>query len=242
MDCLEMDVVISKDGQVVVAHEPYMPANICLRPDGSAITESEEKSLNLYQMDYADIQQYTCGLKHPRFEEQQSLEVYRPLLSELIEMADGYCESENHSPVNYTIEIKSQPDQDDLYHPAPAEYIAAVLAVIEQYDIADRVVLQAFDYRMLVEIHKRAPHIAISMLIADPFDLEKELACLGFTPPIIGPAFGLLDHHLVETCHAAGMRVVPWTVNEVADMERLISMGVDGIITDYPDRKSQVRG
>lgn len=241
MEALEMDVVISKDEQVVIAHEPYMPANICTRPDGSSIAESEEKGINLFQMDYAEISQYNCGLKHPRYPEQVDSEVHRPLLQELFEEAEGYSQKIGRS-IAYTIELKSAAEFDGLYHPGPSRFVELVLEVIEKHGLAQRCVLQSFDFRILREIREQAPEIRISMLISDKLDLDGSLAELGFTPEIIGPHFELLDADIVSACHQKGMQVVPWTVNEVSDMESMISMGVDGIITDYPDRKALVRG
>ena len=240
MDYLEMDVVVSKDKRVVIAHEPYMPANICTYPDGSKIHQSKEKELNLYQMDYEEIKQFNCGSKHPKFPEQEAQEVYRPLLDELFEKAESYCKERGHEPIGYTIELKSHPLYDEVYHPDPVEFAQLVLRDIDKYGVRQRCVLQSFDYRVLREFKSLAPELRISMLVSDPFDLEEQLAALEFIPETIGPHFELVDQQLIEDCHAKGISVVPWTVNEVDDMRRLIDLGVDGIITDYPNRKSLI--
>lgn len=240
MDALEMDVVISADKEVVIAHEPYMPSNICRMPDGSTIDPSKEESINLYKMDYAQIRSFDCGLKHPQFPEQVAEPTYRPLLAELFEVAEAYCEQEEKTPISYTIEIKCTAEQDGIYHPGPAEFVSLVLDVIKGAKLEERCVLQSFDYRVLTELHKQAPEITLSLLIDRDFDIMEELDILGFMPAIIGPKFNLLNSNLVDHLHKKGMRVVPWTVNEVADMQDLIAMGVDGIITDYPNRKSEM--
>ena len=237
-----MDVVISRDHQVVIAHEPYMPADICAMPDGSRIEEKDELKHNLYQMDYEKIAQYNCGLKHPRFKEQETIAVHRPLLAELFDQAEEYCIEAGLKNIHYTIEIKCDEKYDDLYHPKPEVYVGLMLEVIAMYNLADRCVLQSFDYRILQEIRKQAPHIRLSMLIQEDFDLAQEIESLGFQTEILGPRFDKVDAALVETAHSRDMQVVPWTVNELSDMERLIAIGVDGIITDYPDRKQLVVG
>ncbi len=242
MDALEMDVVISKDEQVVIAHEPYMPADICEHPDGSSISESEEKGLNLFTMNYEEIVSYNCGLKHPRFSEQLSEKVHRPTLSELFETAEGYTAEKEIPPISYTIELKCSEEYDKLYHPEPKRFVELVLEKVLRYGLAERCVLQSFDFRVLREIREQAPEISISMLLTHKFELTKTIEKLGFIPDIIGPRFQLLNKNLVHQCHEKGLRVVPWTINEVEDMERLIDMGVDGIITDYPDRKALIRG
>jgi len=75
------------------------------------------------------------------------------------------------------------------------------------------------------------------MLIED-FDkrgLDSQVKDLGFTPTIYSPAYALLNDSLVERCHQLKMKVIPWTVNDKTSIDQLRSMGVDGIITDYPD-------
>jgi glycerophosphoryl diester phosphodiesterase len=237
MDALEMDVVISKDHEVVIAHEPYMPADICAQPDGSRIIKEDELNHNLYKMDYSKIARYNCGLKHPRFEAQESIHVHRPLLKELFQQAEQYIELNQLSKIQYTIEIKCDKQYDDIYHPAPVNYVGLVLEVIQKHNLSSRCVLQSFDYRILREIRSQAPDIRLSMLIQEDFELSRELDVLGFQPEILGPRFDKVDANLISSCHSKGIRVVPWTVNEVSDMELLIALGVDGIITDYPDRK-----
>ncbi len=242
MDALEMDVVISKDHEVVIAHEPYMPADICAQPDGKRIIEEEELNHNLYQMEYSEIARYNCGLKHPRFDAQESIHVHRPLLEELFLQAEAYLEVNELPKIQYTIEIKCDEKYDGIYHPTPETYVALVLEVIQKYNLSSRCVLQSFDYRILTEIRSQAPDIRLSMLIQKVFELNEELDVLGFQPEILGPRFDKVDANLIASCRAKGMRVVPWTVNEVSDMERLIALGVDGIITDYPDRKISSTG
>ncbi|NND93879.1 MAG: glycerophosphodiester phosphodiesterase [Flavobacteriales bacterium] len=240
MDCLEMDVVISKDEKVVIAHEPYMPANICAHPDGRAVGLEEEKSFNLFEMNYDSIAQWNCGLKHPGFPEQQSQRVHRPLLTELFEKAESYSKSMGSSDVCYTIELKSHENFDGLYHPGPERFSELVINDISEYNLHDRCVIQSFDFRILRAVRKAAPSIRISMLLTDAFSLVDSISDLGFTPEIIGPRYQLVDEDLIKECQAKGIRVVPWTVNEVEDMRRLINLGVDGIITDYPDRKALI--
>jgi len=114
---LELDVVISKDKQVVVSHEPFMSADICLFPNGSAIPEDTAHQLNLYQMDYAEIKTYDCGSKpHPRFPDQVKMNVPKPLLSEVFTEVQRKA---GKGKVKYNIELKSQAQYDNVYHPAP---------------------------------------------------------------------------------------------------------------------------
>jgi len=242
MDALEMDVVISKDLQVVVAHEPFMPYDICERPDGSSISEEESKGINLFRMEYDEIRQYNCGLKHPRFPEQVAEPVHRPLLSELFTEIEARWKLTDEKAILYTIELKSASDLDGLYHPPPAEFVKLVLDVIRDAETLDRCILQSFDQRVLREIRSQSPKAKISLLLDKEIHLDESLKSLGFEPEFLGPHFELVDQGLIEACHAKSIKVVPWTVNEVSDMKRLIALGVDGLITDHPDRKQAVRG
>ncbi|NNC82445.1 MAG: glycerophosphodiester phosphodiesterase [Flavobacteriales bacterium] len=240
MDYLEMDVVISKDHQVVIAHEPYMPSTICSFPDGRPVRPEVEKELNLYQMDYAEIAGFDCGRKHPGFPQQVSMPVTRPLLSELFDTIASETSDPRFQSIGFTIELKSAPEFDTIYHPPPEEFVDLVLQVIRMYGFEERCVLQSFDQRILKAFRSQAPNIRQSILLNEIFSPSEVIAELGYTPPIIGPRYDLLDQTLIADCHACSMRVVPWTVNEVEDMRSLIEQGVDGIITDYPDRKSLI--
>jgi glycerophosphoryl diester phosphodiesterase len=104
---LELDVVISKDGKVVVSHDPYMWAAFMSRPDGTEITKEEEKGLSLFQMPYDSIRGYSSGIKpHPMFPGQQHLKTHKPLLSELIDSVGSYVKKNRLKPVYYNIETK----------------------------------------------------------------------------------------------------------------------------------------
>jgi glycerophosphoryl diester phosphodiesterase len=78
--------------------------------------------------------------------------------------------------------------------------------------------------------------ISIGLLVENNNELDANLNQLGFLPNTYSPEYILVDEDLVKTVHSKGMKLIPWTVNEVADMKRLLNWDVDGIITDYPDR------
>ena len=124
---LELDVVISKDHKVVVSHEPYMNHEIALDVYGNAISQDNELNHNLYQMSYDNIKRYDCGSKvHPRFPEQKKLNVYKPLLEEVIDLADELT----NKTIRYNIEIKSLPEYDGIYSPPVEEFVQLVIEVI----------------------------------------------------------------------------------------------------------------
>ena len=235
---LELDVVVSKDKKIVVSHEPWMGAEIATKPDGKPVTKEEERSLNIYQMDYADVKKFDVGMRpHPRFPRQQKLSVYKPLLSDLLDSIQQYMTTSRRPLPFFNIETKSMPIGDNLYHPAPAEFVELLMSVIKEKQIEDRVIIQSFDFRTLQYLHEKYPTIKTAMLIEgfDQRGLDNQLKALGFTPTIYSPSHELVNADLVRKCHEKNIKVIPWTVNDKNRIEELKSLGVDGIISDYPD-------
>jgi glycerophosphoryl diester phosphodiesterase len=235
---LELDVVVSKDKQVVVSHEPFFSADICTDPAGTPIAKGDEKSRNLYTYTYAEIQAYDCGSRgNPRFPEQQQQKVHKPLLAEVIRSMEAYRQEKKLPPFGYNIEIKSTPGGDNVYHPGVAEFSDLVYGVISEQLSPDRFTLQCFDFRVLRYWHEKYPAVTLVALVENVRGVEKNLADLGFTPAVYSPYYQLLTGKAaVDKIHGLGMKVIPWTVNNPDDMRRLKAWGVDGIITDYPDR------
>lgn len=234
---LELDVVISKDLQVVVSHEPWISSEICSYADGSPVLETQEDSLNIFQMTYAEIAAFDCGSRgHSRFPEQRTMSVAKPTLSAVVEAVERYC-SENNRPLpQYNIEIKSRPEWDSLKTPPPAAFAQIVLAEIRRLGIAERTCVQSFDVRALQAVRQLDSTLVTAYLVEALRPMETNLTELGYTPPIYSPYHKLVTAKMVENAHSRGMRIIPWTVNETAEMQALIKLGVDGIITDHPDR------
>jgi len=235
---LEMDVVITKDKKVVLSHEPFFNHEITTKPDGKYVTEEEEKSLNIYQMTYEDVKKYDVGLKpHPRFPQQQKLKAVKPLLADVIDSVNNYMMMARRPFPYYNIETKCLPAGDGIFHPSPAEFVELLMAVIKEKDIEERVIIQSFDFRTLKYLHQKYPHIQTAALIeeTDKRSLEAIIKELGFTPSVFSPAYRLVTDALVQKCHQRNIKIIPWTVNDKAKMDELKRMGVDGIISDYPD-------
>ncbi|MGO4913687.1 glycerophosphodiester phosphodiesterase family protein [Leeuwenhoekiella sp. W20_SRS_FM14] len=236
VEVLELDVVISKDKQVVVSHEPYMLALYMTTPQGDSISVTDEKNYNLYEMNYAEIKQFDGGSKgNVRFPQQQKMKTYKPLLSEVFDTVASTIEAENLKPVKFNIEIKSEEDVYGIFQPGPDEFVELVMQVIHDKNAEDKVNIQSFDKRILEVMHSKYPDIELAYLVEEG-DFANNLALLSFQPQIYSPYFKLLDSTEVAAIHAKGMQVIPWTVNEPADVDAVINLNVDGIITDYPER------
>lgn len=228
---LELDLAVSKHKQVVVSHEPFISRLYCLDASSNEIPDSDDKKYNLYQMDYAEIKTFDCGTKfHPNYPQQEKLKVYKPLLKEVFEVALA-----KNPKIKFNIELKAKPEYDNVFTPEPDEFVKLVLNVIEEYDVSNQSNLQSFDLRILEETHKQNPNMKVALLVDENETIESKLNAMSFKPQIISPYFKLLDSAKVKNYQKENFQNIPWTVNEVEDMKRMINYGVDGIITDYPN-------
>jgi glycerophosphoryl diester phosphodiesterase len=233
---LELDLVISKDLQVVVSHEPYFSHEISLTPAKKEISSDKEREFNIFNMDYEEVVQFDTGSKkHPRFPTQEKLKTHKPLYTEVIRFAEDYCKSNSKNPIWYNVEIKSSPEGDQIYHPDPEEFSELVYKVIKDNHVEDRTIIQCFDLRPLQYLNNKYPDIKLSLLVENHLTPEFNTQILGFIPHIYSPDHQLVNESLIRFARSKKMKVIPWTVNTSEEIERLIALGVDGIITDYPN-------
>jgi len=236
MQTLEMDVVISKDKKVVVSHDTYMSSDFVRKPDGTDISAGEAKQIILYQLNYDEIKKFDVGSKpHPQFPQQAKFKTYRPLLSELIDSVDAYVKMKGLVSPQYNIEIKSAQEDDQVSHPAPDEFVDLVVKVCNDKKLGKRLTIQSFDVRPLQVLHKKYPEIKLSYLIGNTKSPEENLAVLGFKPNVYSPHYKTVTQQVVSSCHEKGILIIPWTVNTKEEINQLIQLKVDGIITDYPN-------
>ncbi|HEX5152351.1 MAG TPA: glycerophosphodiester phosphodiesterase family protein [Parafilimonas sp.] len=233
---LEMDVHITKDSQVVVSHDAWFNPDITTKPDGSNLSAGNHGYI-LFNMNYDSICKYDVGLKlYDKFPQQKKLQVSKPLLNDLIDSVETYCKAKRKI-VQYNIEIKSSAAGDNIYHPDPAKFTDLVMAVIYQKKIEQRVIVQSFDFRSLQYLHSKYPGIRTSALVGanDKRSLQEIITALGFRPAIYSTEYTLVTDTLINDCHKDHILIIPWTVNNLAEMKRLKNMGVDGLISDYPN-------
>ncbi len=259
---LELDTGITADGVVVIGHDPLLNPDITRGPDGKWL---DKKGPAIYSLTYAELQQYDIGRLNPdsayakRYPEQHAVDGTRyAKLSDLFALV----KRSGNQHVRFNIETKISPFER-AQTPSPDAFVDALLDVIRNNGMADRVSLQSFDWRTLKIVQRKAPSIPTVYLSAQQafFDninagrVEGSAWTAGLNAQhhdgsvarmvktaggaIWSPYFGDIDAAKVRDAQAMGLRVVVWTVNEMKDIERMLDFRVDGIISDYPDR---VRG
>lgn len=234
---LELDVVISADDRVIVSHDPWFKAAICRMPDGSAIGDT----ISLRRLTAEEIATYDCGRQQaPGFPEQQPRPAPKPTLAAVFAAVDRYCLQQGRPLPRFNIELKYQADWEPHLVPDRNTFARLVIEEVRDWGHPELVNLQCFDPPTLAIIRAQDPGIALAYLDEQPGGVEAKMQALGFVPEIYSPWERGLTAAVIGEAHALGMRVIPWTVNEVTRMQELRAAGVDGIITDYPDRISRL--
>lgn len=238
---LELDVVVTAAGEVVVSHEPWLNADICTGPDGEPLEADERRSL--YPMPLDELQRCDCGSNgHARFPKQQSVRTFKPTLAEVVHAVAGAPRPEGRGPVAFNIEIKHEADWVGVHAPSVEVAVDRVLAAIRQAGIAGRTTVQSFSAPVLEAVHAADAGVRTAWLMEDERTVEQALGLLTFQPDIYSPYHGLLTEAEVARARALGLTVVPWTVNEAPRMAELVGWGVDGLISDDPALLLQVIG
>jgi glycerophosphoryl diester phosphodiesterase len=207
------------------------------RPDGKEIEKAETRNYSLYSMNYDSIAKYETGLKpHPDFPEQKKTSTHKPLASELIDSVEKFISENKYSKVLYNIEIKSSERNDNVYSPEYKEFCDLAMEVLLSKNLGDRLVVQSFDPRALNYLNKKYPDIKLSYNVeAKDNDFETNMAKLDFIPAYYSPHFSLVDENLIEKCNKFAMKIVVWTVDKTEDIEKMLNLKVNAIISNYPN-------
>lgn len=249
MVTLELDTVLTKDKRVVIHHDSETNPIICQNVDGSPI---QKKSL--YELTLAELQSLDCGTKqNPSFPKQ--IPVPGTKLLSLEEFFELVLKHEKKFKEVYEFNIETKfPDDGSAPDSLVKEHTEKLIQIIEKYKVVDRSTIQSFDLRTLAVSKQKNTKIKTSALFV-PTYFQGFMMTIGLGngyretilsaakdkgADIISPYFLYVTPKFVNTSHTQGMMVIPWTVNTEKEMRRLVTCGVDGIISDYPDMLDRV--
>ncbi|MBO5419307.1 MAG: calcineurin-like phosphoesterase C-terminal domain-containing protein [Bacteroidales bacterium] len=245
VNTLELDLQISKDGLVVVSHDPYFHHRYAIRPDGSHVQKDDPKEY-IYTMPYSEVAKYDVGSRPSEvWPEKACVKTVKPLADDLIDFVENYTKEMGYSPVRYNIEIKSKDAAGEGQNwPTYDRFVSECCKFLHSKHLGDRLVVQSFDVRALNYMNEKYPEFILSYLVdAKAPDFDTYMAMLKFTPQWLSPHHTITDEDLVKKCHEKGMKIVPWTVDAPEDIRRILDLKVDAIISNYPDRVlEQTRG
>jgi len=164
------------------------------------------------------------------------MKTHKPSLADVVAAVNEKLSDLGKSSINYNIEIKRKIEWDHSHHPPFQEFADILIREIYALGIADVSTVQCFDIETLKYLHRKYPDVTLVLLIANQHTPQANIADLGFVPEVYSPYFKLVDAALVSYCRKHSMKLIPWTVNENSEIEKMVTLGVDGIISDYPDR------
>ena len=245
VNTLEMDLCVSQDKQVMLSHDRYFHSRYATRPDGTPVEKGDPK-VYLYEMPYSEIVKWDVGMRYnPSWPEKRCMPVVKPLAADVIAAVEAYTKETGHYAMNYDIEIKSDPSGDGAVEgvnwPEYHEFTDLCMEVLDAAGLGDRLMIQCFDERVLNYIHEQYPgHILAYLVEGWETDFDEYMGKLDFTPEWLSAPHENVDAELVAKARARGMKVNTWTVDDPDEMRRLIGLGVDAIISNYPDRLLEV--
>lgn len=242
LDGIEMDLLLTKEREVVIHHDFFVNPQICSYSDGSPIKGS---SL-IEEMTVAELKQMDCGRMHPpRFPRQKSICGTKiPTLDELFDFLRS-SEDPHAKKIRLNLEIKADSSKPE-YTPSHSVIAKTIIDKVHRSGLADQVYYSSFDFNVLAEVRGLAPEATLALLyeksgvIKNKIDSDDSwvfyliMSADKLKASIVSPSYQLLTSEIVNHFHEKKLRVVTWTVNDPDHCLKLIKMGVDGIISDYP--------
>lgn len=226
---LELDVVLTRDRQPLVWHDPTIAAEKCADTAPAFAGDPQYPYVGklVHDLTLAQIRTLDCGRRLDDFPNAEVVPGNRiATLPQVFALADSY----RADAVRYNIETKVDADE-----PEPQEFVDVILEAVRAAGKVERVDIQSFDWRTLPLVHRAEPSIPLVALYDEQTPGDPLIGALTVGADAVSPDYRLVaGKPYVDRAHALGLKVIPWTVDDVDAMRRQIGYGVDGIITDYP--------
>ncbi|MCV7410923.1 glycerophosphodiester phosphodiesterase [Mycobacterium florentinum] len=244
---LELDIVITADGQPLVWHDPTIDAQKCADTGPAFAGDPQYPYVGklVHELTLAQIHTLDCGRLLDEFPRAEVLRGNKiATLPQVFALADSY-----QAAVRYNIEAKVEADQPGR-SAEPQQFVDVILAAVRSAGKVSSVEIQSFDWRTLPMVHQAEPSIPLVALYNEETWVPGSPWLAGINAAVVGdamvgalmtganivsPRYQLVaGKPYVDHAHALGLKVIPWTVNDTGAMRDQIGYGVDGIITDYP--------
>ncbi len=249
---LELDIVLAEDGTPVVWHDPEIQTDKCT--DTKPATENDPEfpyvGKLVHELNWKQLQTLNCNKVLKDYPDAKAEKT-----NKLLQLQDVFDIAATDPQMRFNIETKIEAE-DRQKSATPQDFVDAILPVVRANKATSRTTIQSFDWRSLPLVHKAQPDISLALLydattwksgsqwIGDVDydklggDVNKAATQMG--AEILSPDYKLVTPENVASAHAAGLQVLPWTVNEKSDMQAMVDAKVDGLITDYPTRGLEV--
>lgn len=234
VDTLELDCGITKDGVVVIHHDRRLNPDVARGPDGKWVTAPAP---TVYSLTFDELQRYDVGRIRPGSEYAKRFPNQKPVDGTRIPKLSGLFSMAKSARVRFNIETKLLPTHPDETV-GPEAFARALIAEFRKAGMTKRAVIQSFDYRTLKIVEKEAPEIETVYLTEAEDSDPAKVAALG--AKIWSPDAKAMTPAKVAQAKQLGMRIVVWTANQPHEIDAMIDLGVDGIISDYPERVIEV--
>lgn len=222
VDGIELDVVVNKNQELVISHESYIDTSYCLT------NKIDNESLNIYKMNISEIQDIDCGSKFVKeFPNQLKVKEKKPTYKEFKKELIDY-------QGDILFEIKCDNDLVNEYFPNYEKYAKIIFEETRYSRHFDKIHFMSFDYRILNELFKIMPDSKYIYLSSNK-EFEKEMKLLNFEPFGVGIDFNIINQKTIDLVHEKKQIIYGWTINDEENSKSLTSMGLDGVITDYPN-------
>lgn len=232
-DAIEFDVVVNKDSQLVLSHEPFIDPTYCSTKDAN--DTKNLKSKRIFKMTQEEVEEYDCGSKmHPKFKDQLKISITKPLLQTVFDSVDFQDKT-----ILFEIKYKYG---DTLNYPSLETYAKIVFNEANTSKYKSQIIFMSFDAAILNQIYLLDNTAKLVYLVYKPRrNVLNFLEEISFNPYALGLFYPTIRKKKIQILNKKGIQTFAWTVNNEKKAAKLINNGIDVLITDFPDRMKMLK-